>query len=33
MLESTGMYPGDRSDDDDPADHVDDEEPEEDGGP
>jgi hypothetical protein len=33
VLESTGMYPGDRSDDDDPADHVDDEEPEEDGGP
>jgi hypothetical protein len=33
VLESTGMYPEDRSDDDDPADHVDDEEPEEDGGP
>jgi hypothetical protein len=33
VLESTGMYPGDRSDDDDPADHIDDEEPEEDGGP
>ena len=33
ILGSTGMYPGDRSDDDDPADHVDDEEPEEDGGP
>ena len=33
VYESTGMYPGDRSDDDDPADHVDDEEPEEDGGP
>ena len=33
VLESTGMYPEDRSDDDDPADHIDDEEPEEDGGP
>jgi len=33
VLESTGMYPDDRSDDDDPADHIDDEEPEEDGGP
>jgi hypothetical protein len=33
VYESTGMYPGDRSDDDDPADHIDDEEPEEDGGP
>jgi len=33
IFESTGMYPGDRSDDDDPADHLDDEEPEEDGGP
>ena len=32
VLESTGMYPEDRSDDDDPADHIDDEEPEEDGG-
>lgn len=33
VLESTGMYPDDRSDDDDPADHIDDEEPkEEDGG-
>ncbi len=31
--DSTGMNPDDRSDDDDPADHVDDEEPEEDGGP
>ena len=25
ILESTGMYPEDRSDDDDPADHIDDE--------
>jgi hypothetical protein len=33
VLESTGMYPEDRSDDDDPADHLDDEPPEEDGGP
>ena len=33
VLESTGMYPEDRSDDDDPADHIDDEAPEEDGGP
>ena len=33
VLASTGMYPDDRSDDDDPADHIDDEEPEEDGGP
>ena len=33
VLESTGMYPEDRSDDDDPADHIDDEEREEDGGP
>ena len=33
VLESTGMYPEDRSDDDDPADHIDDEEPQEDGGP
>ena len=33
ILESTGMYPDDRSDDDDPADHIDDEEPEQDGGP
>lgn len=33
ILESTGMDPDSRSDDDDPADHVDDEEPEEDGGP
>ena len=33
VLESTGMYPDDRSDDDDPADHIDDEAPEEDGGP
>ncbi|MEQ1610006.1 MAG: hypothetical protein ABL956_13700 [Hyphomonadaceae bacterium] len=32
-LESTGTYPDDRSDDDDPADHIADEEPEEDGGP
>ena len=31
--DSTGMSPDDRSDDDDPADHVDDEAPEEDGGP
>jgi hypothetical protein len=33
ILESTGMDPDGRSDDDDPADHIDDEEPEEDGGP
>jgi hypothetical protein len=33
ILESTGMDPDSRSDDDDPADHIDDEEPEEDGGP
>jgi len=33
VLESTGMYPEDRSDDDDPADHIDEEDPEEDGGP
>jgi len=33
VYESTGMYPDDRSDDDDPADHIEDEEPEEDGGP
>ncbi|OYX47413.1 MAG: hypothetical protein B7Y90_13005 [Alphaproteobacteria bacterium 32-64-14] len=33
VLESTGMDPDGRSDDDDPADHIDDEEPEEDGGP
>jgi hypothetical protein len=31
--ESTGMSPEDRSDDDDPAEHVDDEPPEEDGEP
>lgn len=33
VLESTGMDPDSRSDDDDPADHIDDEEPEADGGP
>jgi hypothetical protein len=33
VLESTGMYPEDRSDDDDPADHINEEDPEEDGGP
>lgn len=33
VLDSTGMDPDSRSDDDDPADHIDDEEPEEDGGP
>jgi hypothetical protein len=33
ILESTGMDPDGRSDDDDPADHIDDEEPEEDGAP
>ncbi len=32
VLESTGMYPEDRSDDDDPADHIDDEATEEDAG-
>jgi len=32
VLESTGMYPEDRSDDDDPADHIDDEEAEDFGG-
>lgn len=32
VLESTGMDPDSRSDDDDPADHIDEEEPEEDGG-
>lgn len=33
VMESTGMDPDGRSDDDDPADHIDDEEPEEDSGP
>lgn len=32
VLESTGMYPEDRSDDDDPADHIDDEDAEDYGG-
>lgn len=32
-LSATGMDTDDRSDDDDPADHIDDEPPEEDGGP
>lgn len=33
VLDSTGMDPDSRSDDDDPADHIDNEEPEEDGDP